>query len=509
MKTAGKVYLVGSGPGDEKLITVGAAEALKKADAVIYDNLINEKLLDLYCSGDCEKIYVGKSGAQHTLEQDEINRLIVRKAEEYRTVVRLKGGDPFIFGRGGEEALFLRGYGIDYEVICGISSAYAVPAYAGIPVTHRGYSSSVAFITGHEDPTKEKSDINWEKLATGVQTLVFLMGVKNIPMIMKKLTQYGRDKTTPVAVINNGTYPSQKSVVGTIETIGEDVKNAGITPPSIVVVGEVVSLKKDLEWFERKPLFGKNIIVTRSRDQASVLVDKLADLGAGVIELPAIRILPVEDPSRIMNSIGIIGKYDWIIFTSVNGADQFLKHLRKAGFDSRKLHGNKICAIGPATAQALESRGIVPDLVPQKFVSSDVIRELEERGEISGKSFLLPRADIAPETMSEELLGHGATKVDDIAVYRTVPVDYTADDTVLSAVDPEKIDMVTFTSSSTVRNFKSLAEKTGFSRLKTVPCAAIGPVTAETALSEGFSVALVADEYTIDGLVKAILTHFT
>ncbi|MBN1534969.1 MAG: uroporphyrinogen-III C-methyltransferase [Spirochaetes bacterium] len=502
MKQSGKVYLVGSGPGDERLITVGAVEALRRADVVIYDNLINESLLGLYCSRECELLYVGKSGKEHTLEQDEINELIVAKARSHEVVVRLKGGDPFIFGRGGEEAMHLRSHGIDYEVICGISSAYAVPAYAGIPVTHRGYSSSVAFITGHEDPTKDKSDINWEKLATGVQTLVFLMGVKNIPLIMEQLTKHGRDRSTPVAVIQNGTYPAQKTVTGTVATIAEIVTREKIAPPSIVVVGEVVSLREELNWFETRPLFGRTIVVTRSRDQASVLVEKLRALGAGVMEMPAILIEGPEDPAALEDCIRGIGRYQWIIFTSANGVTHFFARLTALGLDARALAERRICAIGPATAAALESRGIRPDHMPAKFVSTEVVRELSELGEVAGKSFLLPRADIAPDTMREDLLALGASRVDDIAAYRTVAVEYGGANPLAEAGD---IDLVTFTSSSTVRNFMRAVRETP--HLKGIPCVAIGPVTAEAARREGCNVVAVADEYTIDGLVAAVLRH--
>jgi uroporphyrinogen III methyltransferase / synthase len=505
MKQYGRVYLVGSGPGDVRLITVGAAEALGKADVVIYDNLINESLLELHCQVGCERIFVGKSGKEHTLEQEEINELIVEKAKSHSVVVRLKGGDPFIFGRGGEEAMHLRRHGIDFEVICGISSAYAVPAYAGIPVTHRGYSSSVAFITGHEDPTKDKSDINWEKLSTGVQTLVFLMGVKNIPMIMEQLALHGRSIDTPVAVIRRGTYPSQKTVTGTIGTIADIVKREKIAPPSIVVVGEVVSLRKELGWFETRPLFGKTVVVTRSRDQASVLVEKLRDLGAGVIEMPAIRIEEPADAAPLEASIRGIGRYGWIIFTSANGVERFFARMMSLGLDSRALSGKKVCAIGPATASALESKGIRPDHVPAKFISTEVVRELSEMNEVKGKAFLLPRADIAPDNMRKDLLALGASSVDDIAAYRTMPVEYDAGTNPLSE-DAGKIDLVTFTSTSTVKNFMRAARD--IPSIKETPCAAIGPVTADTARSEGFNVVTVADEYTIDGLVEAVMRYF-
>ncbi len=506
MNKYGRVYLIGSGPGDEKLITVGAAEALGRADVVIYDNLINESILDLYCSPRCERLYVGKSGSSHTLEQDEINELIAEKAKTGATVARLKGGDPFIFGRGGEEAMHLRRNGIEYDVICGISSAYAVPAYAGIPVTHRGYSSSVAFITGHEDPTKEKSDIDWSKLSTGVQTLVFLMGVKNLSAIMARLAENGRSPDTPVAVIRNGTYPGQRTVTGTVETIAEIAEREKIAPPSIVVVGDVVSLRDELGWFESKPLFGKTILVTRSREQASVLSAKLKDLGAGVIEMPAIRIEPLEDTSVLDTAIGEIEKYDWILFTSANGVDHFFVRLRALELDARRLAGRKICAIGPATASALEIRNIIPDLVPKKFISTDIVKELSAIGEVKDRTFLLPRADIAPEVMREELIALGARLADDIAAYRTVGTEYSAAENPLMGDRIGPVDLVTFTSSSTVTNF--LRASDGIGPLEGVPCAAIGPVTAETAVKGGCNVVTVAREYTIDGLVEAILEYF-
>lgn len=508
MNRKGKVYLVGAGPGDFGLLTLRAKELIEQCDVLIYDNLVGERVVDTLAPPECEKIYVGKSGASHTMEQEDINRLIVEKAKAGNMVVRLKGGDPYIFGRGGEEALHCFDRGVVFEVVNGISSAYAVPNYAGIPVTNRGYSSSVAFITGHEDPTKLESDIRWDRLATGVQTLVFLMGVKNLPLIIEKLTANGLDRTTPAAVIQNGCQPTQRSVSGTLDDIARKVKEAGIKPPSIIIVGQVVALREKINWFERRPLFGKNIVVTRSREQASELTARLVELGAGVIETPVIRIVPAEADDALAGIIKKLPAYDWIIFTSVNGVDHFFRHLDSAGLDTRALSSAGICAIGPATADRLHAYGIRADLVPQKFVSADITRELAGRGEIAGKSFLLPRADIAPRELSDALLGEGATLVDDIAIYRTVEEDLSASPAQLELLRELQFDLVTFTSSSTVQNFDRLMKKAGVDAKSAVRCAAIGPVTAEKAGELGYQVDISAEVHTIEGLVDAILKHY-
>jgi uroporphyrinogen III methyltransferase / synthase len=504
----GKAYLVGAGPGDPGLLTLRAAELISRCDVLIYDNLVNTSIVDTFARDHCEKIYVGKSGAAHTMEQDDINRLIVEKAKNGGMIVRLKGGDPYIFGRGGEEALFCAQNGVEFEVVNGISSAYAVPAYAGIPVTNRGYSSSVAFITGHEDPTKLESDINWEKLATGVQTLVFLMGVKNLPLIAHKLIENGLDPATPAAVIQNGCQPSQRTVSGTVSDIADKVKHAGIRPPSITIFGSVVSLREHINWYETRPLFGKTVLVTRSREQASELTARLSELGAAVIETPVIRIEPVVDASEIQRCISSIGRYDWIIFTSVNGVSHFFRALTRNGLDARALARARVCAIGPATAEGLRSRGIHPDLVPEKFISTDIVASLVSRNEVAGKSFFLPRADIAPRELAEQLIERGAAIVDDIAVYRTVEEDFDAIPGVQDLIQGRSIDLVTFTSSSTARNFHRLLLKAGIAEMGGYTCAAIGPITAETAADLGFTVSISAGEHTIQGLVEAILAYY-
>jgi len=505
----GTVYLVGSGPGDDRLLTLRALDLLKTADTVVYDNLVNSRLIDNCCPSGCERIYVGKSGRHHTMEQDDINALLVEKALEGRDVVRLKGGDPFIFGRGGEEALVLSGKNIPFEVVSGISSAYAVPACAGIPVTHRGFASSVAFITGHEDPEKETSDIHWDRIATGIQTLVFLMGVKNLPHIVKKLMENGRSGDTPVAVIQNGSYPNQRTVSGPLSDITGIVRESGIRPPSIIVVGEVVSLRNKINWFESRPLFGRSIIVTRAREQASKLVSQLGGLGAEVIEVPSIAIMPPDDTGPLYSAINRIKNYDWIIFTSANGVSSFYRYLYEAGLDSRSLCNAKICAIGPATADELGMRGINPDLTPVRYISSAITEALAKSDEISGKSFLLPRADIAPDTLRNDLLNLNAKSVDDITVYRTVKQDIDTESDAAEIIRQGKTDLVTFTSSSTVTNFHSILEQVGGPAPENFTCAAIGPVTAERARELGFNVAVTADEYTVDGLVRAILEEWS
>ena len=441
------------------------------------------------------------------MEQDEINRLIVEKSMAGGLVVRLKGGDPFIFGRGGEEALVCADAGVDFEIVSGVSSAYAVPAYAGIPVTHRGLSSSVAFITGHEDPTKDESDLNWEHLAKGAQTLVFLMGVKNLPMICEKLLENGRAPSTPAAVIENGCLPYQRTVSGTLSTIAERASLARIRPPSIIVIGDVVSLRDRIRWFESRPLYGKRIVVTRSRQQASELTSMLAELGADLIEMPVIRILPLDDPSPVLKAAGELSLFDWIIFTSVNGVAEFFSIIMRGGLDARSLAGRRIGAIGDATADALRRFGIIPDLIPPKFTSADMVRELASRDEIRGKAFLLLRADIAPRDVIEELLRQGAGRVEDVTVYRTVR-ELGADAAFLKQrINEGSIDLVTFTSSSTAENFSLILRDIGVSP-SSIACAAIGPVTAARARELGFTISVTARTHTIPGLVEAVIAHF-
>ncbi len=441
------------------------------------------------------------------MKQEGINALLAQKAREGKVVVRLKGGDPFIFGRGGEEAEYLADQGIDFEVVPGVSSAYSVPAYAGIPVTQRGHTSTVAFITGHEDDTKEDSDIDWARISRGAGTLVFLMGVRNLELIVKNLIEYGRPPETPVAVIRWGTTPHQQTVVGTLADIVHKVREAALTPPAITVVGEVVRLREKLNWFEKKPLFGKTVLVTRAKPQASQLVEKLSQLGAQVIEFPTIKLVPPSSFAEMDQVIQDIARYDWIIFSSVNGVESFFHRLRELGRDVRELKGIKIAAIGPKTREKVEDMGIRVDLMPQEYRSEQILSELEKHG-IEGKRFLIPRARMARDLVPLELASRGA-EVDVVTAYETL-MDDTPVQEVVELLQEGKVDIVTFTSSSTVRNF--VHKLRGFDLaqfLNKVRIVCIGPITAQTAQELGLTVDKTAEVYTIEGLIEVIIQLVT
>jgi uroporphyrinogen III methyltransferase/synthase len=499
----GKVYLVGAGPGDPGLITQKGLECLAQADVIIYDHLLDEGLLD-WAPRKAERLYVGKIASAHTREQVEINRLLVEKAKEGKVVVRLKGGDPFVLGRGGEEAEALVHNHIPFEVVSGVSSAVAVPAYAGIPVTHRGLASSFAVVTGHEDPTKTGSSIDWEKLATGVDTLVFLMGTKNLPEIVTKLVKHGRPSDTPVAVIKDGTRPEQKVIAGSLKNIVDRVKKQRLEPPTITVVGEVVRLREKLRWFDNRPLSGKRILVTRSRHQASVLSKLLSEHGAQSVELPTIDIQRTSDTRELAQAISNLARYQWILFTSVNGVESFFEQLHSSRLDSRALHGLKIGAIGPATAKTLEQKGIVADYCPDVYTTEGLIAGLKGR-DISGKRFLLPRANIVDQELTKALTQLGA-EAHEIAVYKTAPAKGIAS-RVKEIFSSGQIDVITFTSSSTVANFVAAFGKEDM-EITGAKVACIGPKTAETAARAGLKTDIMATEHTIPGLVVAIEKYF-
>ena len=499
---SGKVFLVGAGPGDPRLLTVGAMNCLKQADVVVYDHLADESIL-AYVPPEAERIYVGKQSNKHTMRQEDINVLLADKADEGKTVVRLKGGDPFVFGRGGEEALVLLACGIPFEVLPGVTSAISVPAYAGIPVTHRGVAVSFAVITGHEDPTKPESHVRWQHLATGVDTLIFLMGVANLPEITKNLMDNGRSADTPAAVIRWGTRTDQETYVTTLGDAAAMVQRDGIRPPAIFIVGEVVKLREQLRWFDRadiRPLLGKHILVTRARAQASALTEKLTALGAACVETPVIRIVPPADGYAALDAaIEELHTYHWLIFTSVNGVEHFFARLHHAGRDTRALGYAKVAAIGSATAKALHSYGIDADLVPEEFRAEAVVEALKPilppRARI-----LLPRAQEARDVLPESLRAHGAT-VDVTPAYETVP-ELSGGEELAERLRNGEIDFVTFTSSSTVKN---LVHQLGnITPLQQVKIACIGPVTAETARSFALEPDIIAENYTIDGLVDAI-----
>ncbi len=501
----GKVYLVGAGPGDPGLITVKGLECIERADVLIYDFLVSPILLK-HAPENAEIIYVGKKGGDHTLSQEKINSLIVEKAKSGLTVTRLKGGDPFIFGRGGEEAEVLINAEIPFDIVPGVTSAIAAPAYAGIPLTHRKFTSTLAFVTGHEDPLKEESSIDWSALAKGIGTIVFLMGVKNLPHITSRLISHGMHSDTPVALICWGTTPRQITVTGTLDTIVECVEDAGLKPPAVIVVGHVVKLRKIMRWFENRPLMGRSIVVTRAREQASELVKRLSDLGAECLECPTIKVAPPDDLKPLDMAIENLSTYDWLIFTSVNGVNFFFNRLFAKNKDVRALSNVHTAVIGPATAKRLFDFGLQSDIVPESYRAESIIKAFAGK-DINGKKILLPRAKEARPILPSELAGMGAV-VDEVTAYCTRAVQDNAD-LILTRLKEKTIDLITFTSSSTVQNFHSLLPPGDLENLmRGVVVASIGPITADTALNLGFDVHIVAESFTIPGLCQAIKQYY-
>ena len=507
----GRVLLVGAGPGDPGLVTVAAAEALAQAEVVVYDRLVNPRLLEL-APAEAERIFVGKGPKRHSMSQEEINELLVARAGKGKRVVRLKGGDPFVFGRGGEEAEVLAAAGIAFEVVPGVTSAIAAAAYAGIPITHRGLASSVAFVTGHEDPTKDEPDVDWAKLATAVDTLVLLMGVGQLPQIVERLVAGGRDRATPVAVIEWGTLPRQRTVVGDLGDIVAKVEEADIGPPAVAVVGEVVRLREALRWFDVRPLFGQRVLVTRTREQASELSRALAAAGAEPIELPTIEITPRFDEERLKSAAQALkdGGYDWVVFTSANAVDCFFEFLWRRCLDARSVRA-AVAAIGPATAEALKRWGISVDVTPDpaRYTAEGLLAALGEQGDLRGRSFLLPRAEGARDALIDGLSEQGA-KIDEITLYLAAPPkDPEAEGSPagegLRRLRAGEIDIATFASSSAVRNLVSLLGH-DVEPLRRCRVACIGPITAQTAEELlGRAPDIVAQEHTIPGLVRALV----
>jgi len=501
----GKVYLIGAGPGDPGLITVKAKACIQAADVVVYDYLASPFLLG-YAGKDAEIIYVGKKGGDHTLTQDKINLLLVEKAREGKNVARLKGGDPFVFGRGGEEAQELLSYGINYEVIPGVTSAVAAPAYAGIPVTHRDHTSFVSFITGHERPGKKESRMQWDIFAKSDATLVFLMGVKNLSNIVSKLMEHGKPQDTPVALVRWGTTTRQQTVTGTLATIVDAVEKAGLKSPAIIVVGHVVSLRDELTWFDKKPLFGKKIVITRARAQASGLVAKLNHLGAQCIEIPTIEIAPPGDKTPLETAVDQLDQYDWLVLTSVNGVKYFFDTLFEKGKDVRALGHLKFACIGPVTKERLADYGIISDILPETYRAESVVDAFSGL-DMTNKRVLLPRAKKARTILPEELTRMGAL-VDEVTAYETRLADEEKD-LLIDMLKAGYIDAVTFTSSSTVTNFMTLLEKENApALLSCVTLASIGPITSDTIRAKGVSPDIEADPFTIDGLIEALLDHY-
>lgn len=500
--TQGIVWLVGAGPGDPELATLKAKRLIEAADAVVYDRLVDGRLLG-YARRDAELIDVGKIPGKRVNRQEDINRLLIRLAGEGKRVARLKGGDPFVFGRGGEEAESLAAEGLRFEVVPGVTSAIAAPAYAGIPLTHRRMASSFTVVTGSEDPDKPDSAVDWRALARAGGTIVVLMGQANLRAIADALTRHGRSAQTPVALVQWGSEPYQRTLTGALGDIADKAAEAGFGAPAVTVVGEVARLRETIRWYDNRPLFGKRVLVTRTRAQASALCDMLARRGAQPIELPTIQIEPLDDYAELDAALANIAAYDWGIFTSANGVDAVFGRLEALGLDARALHGVKAGAIGPATAAELRGRGIAADFVPQAFVAESVVEGMAAY-DLAGKRALLPRADIARAALSEGLAALGM-RVDDVTAYRTVTPPDSAGRA--RAVLQEGVDIATFTSSSTARNLCALLGG-NIDALQDVTIACIGPITARAAVDMGLKVDIMASEYTIAGLVRAIESHF-
>lgn len=503
----GKVYLVGAGPGDIGLLTVKGLRCLEKADVVIYDFHLNAQILN-YINHDAEFIYAGKRGGHHEMTQEEINDVMVRKASEGKIVCRLKGGDPFVFGRGGEEAVVLAKNGIDFEVVPGVSSAIAAPAYAGIPLTHRLYSSSFAVIPGYEDATKESSSIDWSKLATGVGTLVILMAIKNIENLVNKLIENGRSPDTPVAVIRWGTRPDQRTIVSTLRNLVSEIKENEIKPPSVIVVGDVVRLRDSLKWYENLPLFGQRILVTREHSGG---FERLEELGAEIIELPTIEIQPPLDYSELDSCINRIDSYNWIVFTSANGVRYFLKRFFELDRDIRDLKGLKVCAIGSKTETEMKRYGIKVDLVPDEFHAEGLIdaflkdaSNLKDTSKpLDGLRIILPRAEVAREVFPEKVRSLGGY-IDTPTTYRAVRPDRHGK-RLKRFLKEGRITIATFTSAATFKNFLNIMGEDAIELLRGVKIAVIGPVTAEAIEKKGLKVDIIPKKATIEAMVDEII----
>jgi len=509
----GIVFLVGAGSGDPGLLTLRGAELLRSADVVIYDYLSNPQLLSH--APRAEHIYVGKRAAQHSITQEQINALLVELGLAGKRVVRLKGGDPFVFGRGGEECEALAAAGVAFEVVPGVTAAIAAPAYAGIPVTHRDLNSSFTFITGHEkeetyrdedakarDPGAA-SDLDWAVLAK-LPCLAFYMGVKSLSRICRKLIEHGMDPAMPAATIRWGTTPRQQTVAGTISDLPQRVAEAGLGPPAMTIIGRVVAMRKTLNWFETRPLFGQTVVVTRTRQQASDLSQRLAGLGANVIEAPTIELAAPTDWSAVDNALRSISEFDWVIFTSQNGVEFTRRRLIELGLDARAFSKTKIAAIGDATARAVRDQlFLCVDLVPKSFVAEALADALLEQNQVRGKKFLLLRADIARPILRERLQHQGAAEVHDISIYQTKPAASLPAE-LLDALAANQVSWITFTSSSTARNFVSLLGADYRQGLSGVKLASIGPVTTSALTEAGLIPTVQADSFNIDGLVRAI-----
>lgn len=495
----GKVYLVGAGPGDYGLLTLKGLECIKKADIIVYDRLANEDYLKEAKEG-CEYIYVGKVSSNHTLTQDEINDVIMQEAAKGKIVTRLKGGDPYVFGRGGEEGEYLLQHNIPFEVVPGITSAIGGLCYAGIPITHRDYTSSFHVVTGHLKDD-ENTSINWSALAQMGGTIVFLMGVSNLTKICSNLVAEGMNKETSVAVINWATRPNQKVVTGNLETISEIVVREKLTSPSLIVVGEVVKLREKLNFFEERPLFGKTIVTTRARAQSSGVVSKLKELGASVIETPTIAIKTIEENQALTDAIEAIKAYNYLIFTSQNAVNIFFEKLFKAGQDVRALAHTKIVVVGKATQDELMKYGLKADFIPQRFIAESVCDLLEPI--LKAEDVVLMPCAAETRGVIKERLGT-ICKVEQVAIYETV-IDYSSKDAILAKIDADTVDYITFTSSSTVTHFMTLIGEENKHKLEKIKLISIGDVTSNTMTDFGLAVYKQPAQALIDDMIECMV----
>jgi len=497
--------LIGAGPGDPGLITVKGRECIAKADVIIYDHLANEALLS-FASPGAELIYAGKIGGAHNREQWQINELLIEKAHAGKVVARLKGGDPFIFGRGGEECEALACAEVLFEVVPGVTAGIGAPAYAGIPLTHRDFTTSVAFVTGHEHPGKESSEIDWERLSLGSGTIVFYMGIKNLPHITENLIAHGRTPETPVALIRWGTRPEQEILIGTLADIAEKAGKAAFKAPAITVVGEVVRLREKLRWFDNRPLSGRGVLVTRAADQAGEFSVMLAEMGARVYDCATISIVPPEDCTELDRAIASLNGFHWLIFTSVNAVKFFFDRLAALGLDTRAIGASRICAVGPKTAAALLPFGVRADLVPDDYKADGVIAAFRAM-DVKGKRFLFPKGNKARDIIPSGLAGLGGEVVAPVAYCNVLPE--ILPEQVLAALEERRINCVTFTSSSTVENLSAMLGENRFLHLlEGLVVAAIGPVTARTCRELGLEVHIEPQEYTLAALTQEMVKYF-
>ena len=494
----GKVILIGAGPGDVGLLTLQGKHWLQKAEVILYDHLVNEDLLR-FTQKEIEIIYVGKKEGVASLDQEKINALLIEKAQAGKIVVRLKGGDPFIFGRGGEEIQAVGKLKIPFLVVPGVTSVTGVAAYAGIPLTHRHLSSTLSIITGSNEKKQGDIHIDWEKIASRSGTLVFLMGARKLPLIVEKLMKFGKSPDTPIAVIQWGTTARQKTWKGTLATIVDIASKEKISPPALTIIGEVVNLKPEIEWYEHLPLFGKTVVVTRKGDQAESMIERLQELGAEPFFFPVIDTVAPDDWAPLDAALNKLSSYDGLIFTSVNGVRFFSKRLKEIGQDIRNLKDVRIYSIGPKTAEAVRDLGICVDVVPEDFVAESLIESI---GNVKGKRFLIPRATVAREILPEKLREMGA-EVDVAPAYQTVLPEKKSD-ALAKRLRSGSIDVLTFTSSSTVKNFLELTGKALLPEIKKTRIACIGPITAKTAEEAGLTVDIIPKEYTVASLLNAI-----